>query len=230
MAVPYRSPSTRTGDAFAMRRVTDRWRLPCLIRRSPELIVMPEALRREVRVTMQPVTLPLGRWANLPLYVMAEMARARGYGGLGLARPGDRFDLHQALTNRGCCKARPARLVTHGTRCRVKSTHPKRHAICDDPIDLEHKGKLPTSIWQHGKAIGHRSATSPQSSRSSLTVKRSTADAAPLATAARFTTSGPATRNSRSINTRQAEASWPAESARHHAGKASRQSPAFCSG
>ncbi len=104
----------------------------------------------------RPVTLFTGQWADLPLEVLAEKARAWGYDGLELACWGDHFDVKRALAEDDYCDGRREILSSHGLQVFSISNHLVGQAVCD-LIDSRHEGILPAHVWGDGNPVGVRS-------------------------------------------------------------------------
>lgn len=103
----------------------------------------------------RPVTLFTGQWADLPLTVMAEKAKAFGYDGLELACWGDHFDVTKALEDDQYCQSRWDILNHHGLQCFAISAHLVGQAVCDR-IDARHQAILPAHVWGDGDPEGVR--------------------------------------------------------------------------
>lgn len=103
----------------------------------------------------RPVTLFTGQWADLPLTVMAEKAKAFGYDGLELACWGDHFDVTKALEDDQYCQSRWDILNQHGLQCFAISAHLVGQAVCDR-IDARHQTILPAHVWGDGDPEGVR--------------------------------------------------------------------------
>lgn len=99
------------------------------------------------------VTLFTGQWADLPLEILAEKAKAFGYDGLELACWGDHFEVDKALSSDSYCRQRLDLLQRHGLKCLAVSNHLVGQCVCD-PIDERHKSILPPRIWGDGKPDG----------------------------------------------------------------------------
>lgn len=103
----------------------------------------------------RPVTLFTGQWADLPLDTLAEKAADWGYDGLELACWGDHFDVEQALSDDGYCRARRDLLESHGLDVWAVGQHLVGQATCDR-IDQRHQATLPERIWGDGDPEGVR--------------------------------------------------------------------------
>jgi len=103
----------------------------------------------------RPVTLFTGQWADLPIEILCEKAKAFGYDGLELACWGDHFDVGRALTEDGYVDRKKALLEHHGLKWFSISNHLVGQAVCD-PIDQRHKAILPTHVWGDGDPEGVR--------------------------------------------------------------------------
>lgn len=101
----------------------------------------------------RPVTLYTGQWADLPIDVMCEKARAFGYDGLELCTWGDHMEIDKAT--QAYCDGRRALLKKHGLQLFTISTHLVGQCVCD-PIDERHKNILPAYIWGDGDPEGVR--------------------------------------------------------------------------
>jgi len=95
------------------------------------------------------ITLFTGQWADLPLEILAEKAKAFGYDGLELACWGDHFNVRKAR-NKQYCEDRHALLAKHGLKTWAISSHLVGQAVCD-PINERHKAILPEHVWGDGK-------------------------------------------------------------------------------
>lgn len=103
----------------------------------------------------RPVTLFTGQWADLPLEVLAPMAKDFGYDGLELACWGDHFEVDKALADPNYCKSRHDILSRHGLKVWAISNHLVGQAVCD-LIDERHKLILPPRVWGDGNPEGVR--------------------------------------------------------------------------
>ncbi len=101
----------------------------------------------------RPVTIYTGQWADLPIEVMCEKAKAFGYDGLELCTWGDHMEIDKA--DQAYCDARKALLSKHGLELYTISTHLVGQCVCD-PIDERHKNILPAYIWGDGDPEGVR--------------------------------------------------------------------------
>ena len=109
----------------------------------------------------RPVSLFTGQWADLPLETLAPMARRLGYDGLELACWGDHFDVRQALSEDGYCRAKWEQLGAADTGCWALSTHLVGQAVCDR-IDARHHSILPEHVWGDGEPEGVRRRASEE--------------------------------------------------------------------
>ena len=100
------------------------------------------------------VTLFTGQWADLPLEEVARKASAWGYDGLELACWGDHFEVDKALTEDKYTQSRWDILNRYNLKCFAVSAHLVGQCVCDDPIDIRHKGILPSRIWGDGSPEG----------------------------------------------------------------------------
>lgn len=103
----------------------------------------------------RPVTLFTGQWADLPLEVLAPLAREMGYDGLELACWGDHFDVDAAAGSARYRREKWDLLEAHGLTCYAISNHLVGQAVCD-PIDERHQAILPPDVWGDGKPEGVR--------------------------------------------------------------------------
>lgn len=101
----------------------------------------------------RPVTLFTGQWADLPLEVLAQKAKAWGYDGLELACWGDHFEIDKALKDDKYCKAKRDMLKKYGLQVFAISNHLVGQCICDN-IDQRHKSILSPEIWGDGEPEG----------------------------------------------------------------------------
>ena len=97
----------------------------------------------------RPVTLFTGQWADLPLEVLAQKAKAWGYDGLELACWGDHFEIDKALKDDKYCKAKRDMLKKYGLQVFAISNHLVGQCICDN-IDARHKAIVGPDIWGDG--------------------------------------------------------------------------------
>jgi len=104
----------------------------------------------------RPVTLFTGQWADLPLEEVARKASAWGYDGLELACWGDHFEVDKALTDNNYVESRWDILNRYHLKCFAISAHLVGQCVCDDPIDVRHKGIIPSRIWGDGSPEGVR--------------------------------------------------------------------------
>lgn len=103
----------------------------------------------------RPVTLFTGQWVDMPLEVLAPLAKEMGYDGLELACGGDHFDVRKALLDSGYAKSHLEILERHGLECYAISNHMVGQAVCD-PVDERHRATLPERIWGDGEPEGVR--------------------------------------------------------------------------
>ena len=101
------------------------------------------------------VTLFTGQWADLPIEVICQKARAFGYDGLELACWGDHFEVDKALKDRDYCKKRWEVLADHDLACYALSNHLVGQAVCD-LVDERHQAILPAEVWGNGDPEGVR--------------------------------------------------------------------------
>ncbi|HVA89724.1 MAG TPA: TIM barrel protein, partial [Chloroflexota bacterium] len=104
----------------------------------------------------RPVTLFTGQFADLPLAVLAEKAKAWGYDGLELACWGDHFEVSKALESDAYIQERKDILARHGLRCLAIGAHLVGQAVADRHIDERHQGVLPPHVWGDGDPEGVR--------------------------------------------------------------------------
>ncbi len=104
----------------------------------------------------RPVTLFTGQWADLPFEEMCRLASEWGYDGLEVACWGDHFEVDKALADDGYVEQRLALLDKYGLKVYAISNHLAGQAVCDDPIDVRHKGILLPRIWGDGGPEGVR--------------------------------------------------------------------------
>jgi sugar phosphate isomerase/epimerase len=121
------------------------------LREAIRQVYSPKAKRN----TSRPVTLFTGQWADLPLSIVCQKARAFGYDGLELCCWGDHFNVRQALADEDYCKRKWELLNEHNLTCFAISNHLVGQAVCDR-IDERHKSILPEQIWQDGEPEGVR--------------------------------------------------------------------------
>jgi sugar phosphate isomerase/epimerase len=101
----------------------------------------------------RPITLFTGQWADLPLEVLCEKAKAFGYDGLELCTWGDHMEIDRA--DQAYCDGRRKLLEKQGLQLFTISTHLVGQCVCD-PIDERHKSILPGHIWGDGDPEGVR--------------------------------------------------------------------------
>ncbi|NDL60891.1 sugar phosphate isomerase/epimerase family protein [Phytoactinopolyspora mesophila] len=104
----------------------------------------------------RPITLFTGQWADLPFEEVARLASEWGYDGLEIACWGDHMDVWQAVEDDSYVRSRLDILEKYGLKVWAISNHLKGQAVCDDPIDIRHRGILPDRIWGDGEAEGVR--------------------------------------------------------------------------
>jgi len=95
------------------------------------------------------VTLFTGQWADLPLEVLAQKAKAWGYGGLELACWGDHFEVDKALADDKYCGAKRDLLKKHGLEVFASPTIWSGQCICDN-IDQRHRDWVPKEVGEMG--------------------------------------------------------------------------------
>ncbi len=101
----------------------------------------------------RPITLFTGQWADLPLKVLAPLAKKMGYNGLELACWGDHFNVQQALASDDYIQEKKALLRQYGLQCFAIGNHLVGQAICD-PVDHRHQAILPAHVWGDGQPEG----------------------------------------------------------------------------
>jgi sugar phosphate isomerase/epimerase len=106
-------------------------------------------------VAQHPVTLFTGQWADLPLEEVAARAQGWGYDGLEVAC-GSHLDVERAATDDAYLADFRAVLDRHELSLFAISNHLTGQAVCDDPIDVRHRGILPARVWGDGEAEGVR--------------------------------------------------------------------------
>jgi sugar phosphate isomerase/epimerase len=104
----------------------------------------------------RPVTLFTGQWADIPLEEVARKASSWGYDGLELACWGDHFEVDKALSDDSYIPGRWDILNRYNLKCFSVSVHLVSQCVCDDPIDIRHKGIIPSRIWGDGNPEGVR--------------------------------------------------------------------------
>ncbi|WP_129667291.1 sugar phosphate isomerase/epimerase family protein [Phytoactinopolyspora endophytica] len=104
----------------------------------------------------RPITLFTGQWADLPFDEVARLASEWGYDGLEIACWGDHLDVWRAVEDDAYVQSRLDILDKHGLKVWAISNHLKGQAVCDDPIDIRHRGILPDRIWGDGEPEGVR--------------------------------------------------------------------------
>ncbi|HEY6737336.1 MAG TPA: sugar phosphate isomerase/epimerase family protein [Actinopolymorphaceae bacterium] len=104
----------------------------------------------------RPVTLFTGQWADLPFEEMCRLASEWGYDGLEIACWGDHFEVDKALEDDGYVERKKETLAKYNLGVWAISNHLVGQAVCDDPIDVRHKGILPARIWGDGDPEGVR--------------------------------------------------------------------------
>jgi sugar phosphate isomerase/epimerase len=103
----------------------------------------------------RPVTLFTGQWADLPLEMLAGIAKQIGFDGLELACWGDHFEVQRALREPEYVQSRRDILGRYGLQCFAISNHLVGQAVCD-PIDRRHQAILPPHVWGDGDPEGVR--------------------------------------------------------------------------
>ncbi|MGN7949701.1 sugar phosphate isomerase/epimerase family protein [Microbacterium sp. 22215] len=103
-----------------------------------------------------PVTLFTGQWVDLPLRQVAEYASQWGYDGVELACSGEHLDVARAAEDSEYLAERKQILEDNSLVVRAISNHLTGQAVCDNPIDLRHKGIVRESVWGDGVAEGVR--------------------------------------------------------------------------
>jgi sugar phosphate isomerase/epimerase len=104
----------------------------------------------------RPVTLFTGQFADLPLAVLAEKAKAWGYDGLELACWGDHFEVSKAVESDAYIQERKDILARNGLKCFAIGGHLVGQAVADRHIDERHQGVLPPHVWGDGDPEGVR--------------------------------------------------------------------------
>ncbi len=115
------------------------------------------------------ITLFTGQWADLPLEVVCQKARAFGYDGLELACWGDHFEVNKA--DEAYCAAKRDVLEKHGLRAFAISSHLVGQAVCDN-IDARHRAILPDYIWGDGDPEGVRTRAAEEMIKAAQAAKR----------------------------------------------------------
>jgi sugar phosphate isomerase/epimerase len=103
----------------------------------------------------RPVTLFTGQWADLPLEIAAQKAKAFGYDGIELPCWGDHFDPVQATgpDSAAYCQSRHDILAKNGLKTWAISNHLVGQGVLDI-IDERHKAILPAHVWGDGDPAG----------------------------------------------------------------------------
>ncbi|MBB5872549.1 sugar phosphate isomerase/epimerase [Allocatelliglobosispora scoriae] len=104
----------------------------------------------------RPITLFTGQWADLPFEEVCRLASGWGYDGLEIACWGDHFEVDRALADDSYIPAKKAMLDKYGLSVYAISNHLVGQAVCDHPIDIRHKGILPSRLWGDGEPEGVR--------------------------------------------------------------------------
>ncbi|NEE00732.1 sugar phosphate isomerase/epimerase family protein [Phytoactinopolyspora halotolerans] len=104
----------------------------------------------------RPITLFTGQWADLPFEEVARLASEWGFDGLEIACWGDHLDVWRAVEDDAYVQSRLDILDKYGLKVWAISNHLKGQAVCDDPIDIRHRGILPDRIWGDGEPEGVR--------------------------------------------------------------------------
>lgn len=112
----------------------------------------------------RPVTLFTGQWADLPFEEVARLASEWGYDGLEIACSGDHLDPARGAVDDDYIASRREILDRHGLAVFAISAHLQGQAVCDDPIDVRHRGILSSSVWGDGdpEAVRQRAAEAVQ--------------------------------------------------------------------
>lgn len=104
----------------------------------------------------RPVTLFTGQFADLPIKVLAEKAKAWGYDGLELACWGDHFEVDKALESDRYLRERREILESNGLACYAIGAHLVGQAVADAYIDERHRSVVPAYVWGDGDPEGVR--------------------------------------------------------------------------
>ena len=103
----------------------------------------------------RPITLFTGQWADLPFEEVARLAGEWGYDGLEIACWGDHIDVSR-WDDAAYVQGRLDILERTGLKVFTIANHLAGQAVCDDPIDLRHRGILSDRVWGDGDAEGVR--------------------------------------------------------------------------
>ena len=103
----------------------------------------------------RPITLFTGQWADLPFEEVARLAGEWGYDGLEIACWGDHIDVSR-WDDAAYVQGRLDILERNQLKVFTIANHLAGQAVCDDPIDLRHRGILSDRVWGDGDAEGVR--------------------------------------------------------------------------
>ena len=103
----------------------------------------------------RPITLFTGQWADLPFEEVARLAGEWGYDGLEIACWGDHIDVSR-WDDAAYVQGRLDILERNQLKVFTIANHLAGQAVCDDPIDLRHRGILSDRVWGDGHAEGVR--------------------------------------------------------------------------
>jgi len=107
-------------------------------------------------MTIPPVTLFTGQWADLTLEEVARHASEWGYDGLEIACSGEHLDVWRAAEDAVYLQGRLDILDRYGLSVHAISNHLTGQAVCDDPIDFRHRAIVGSKVWGDGNAEGVR--------------------------------------------------------------------------
>ncbi len=127
-------------------------------------------------MSVRPITLFTGQWADLPFEEVARLAAQWGFDGLEIAASGDHLDLERADVDEAYLRSRLEVLDRHGLKAWAISNHLAGQAVCDDPIDFRHEAILRPSIWGDGDAEGVRQRAAADMQRAARVARKLGAD------------------------------------------------------
>jgi len=100
-------------------------------------------------MSLNPITLFTGQWADLPIAELLPKVKAMGYDGVELACWGDHFDVYRAVHEPAYIESVWRLLEKNGLGCWAISAHLVGQATCD-LIDERHQAILPERVWGDG--------------------------------------------------------------------------------
>lgn len=123
-------------------------------------------------MSVRPVTLFTGQWADLPFEEVARLAAEWGYDGLEVAASGDHLDLQRADEDDAYVASRLEVLDRHGLKIFAISNHLAGQAVCDAPIDFRHQAILREYVWGDGDAESVRQRAAEDMKRAARVARK----------------------------------------------------------